>query len=184
MRKNETLLDTLLELEGLDRVPRTGWFLRGVADCESVAEHTFHVVFLVWAAGSRVSGLDLGRATQLALLHDLGEMRTGDLPRTAQAYLAREEKVKAERRALDDVLAPLAGRAAALANEYQAQETLEARFVKACDRLQLLLKAARYEAHGARGLEEFWESDFDDLGFPVLAELAAELAARRSVRSP
>ena len=40
---NASLLDLLLELQTLDRVPRSGYFLRGISDCESVSEHTFHL---------------------------------------------------------------------------------------------------------------------------------------------
>ena len=48
MKSNQTLLDTLLELQGLDRVPRTGYALRGVDNPESVSEHSWHVTFLAW----------------------------------------------------------------------------------------------------------------------------------------
>jgi len=34
---NASLLDLLLELQTLDRVPRSGYFLRGISDCESVS---------------------------------------------------------------------------------------------------------------------------------------------------
>ena len=48
MKQNSTLLETLLELQHLDRVPRMGFVLRGVADPESVSEHLWHVTMLVW----------------------------------------------------------------------------------------------------------------------------------------
>ena len=68
-----------------------------------------------------------------------------------------------------------------LYEEYQQGTTLEARLVKACDKLQLMLKVAVYERWGERGLAEFWDNpdNFPDPGFPVVAELFAELRARR-----
>lgn len=180
MRRNESLLDLLLELQALDRVPRSGFLLRGVTDPESVTEHSWHVVFLVWVLGQRTPGLDVGRAVEIALVHDLAELRTGDLPRTVAGYFPDGVKRRAEAAVLDDLLAPLPERSRALLAEYQATETIEARLVKACDKLQLMLKVMVYEGWGARGLAEFWHNpdNFPDGGLPAVAELFAELRRR------
>lgn len=181
MSPNQTVLDVLLELQTLDRIPRAGYFLRGVPDCESVAEHSFHLVFLVWALGPRVEGLDVPRALELSLLHDLAEVRFGDLPRTAAHYLPEGAKKQAERAALADLLRPLGERGDHARAEYEAAETLEARFVQACDRLQLLLKVAVYERWGTGDLSEFWRRPdrFDDGGFEVVRETYEQLLASR-----
>ena len=186
MRPNESLLEALLELQGLDRVPRTGYLLRGVADPESVAEHTFHLVFLVWALAPEIPGLDVSRALEIALVHDLAEVRTGDLPMTATRYLPEGAKDQAEAAALDELLAPLPERAGELLAEFVAGETGEARLVKACDKLQLMIKVALYESRGATGLTEFWShpANFPDGGFEPVQELFAELLRRRGVRDP
>lgn len=181
MHANDTLLDLLLELQNLDRVARSGWALRGVAEAESVTEHSWHVLFLVWALGPRIAGLDVGRAVEIAVVHDLAEVRLGDLPRTASHYLPEGAKRDAERAAIADLLAPLPERARQLYSEYEAGETPEARLVKACDKLQLMIKATAYEHWGSGGLGEFWDNpeNFPDDGFAPVAELFAELRRRR-----
>lgn len=181
MEANERLLDLLLELQVLDRVPRAGFMLRGVPEAESVSEHCWHVVFLVWALGGEIDEVDTFRAVEIALVHDLAELRVGDLPRTAAKYLPQGAKNEAETAAIAEVLAPLPARSRALYAEYQAGETPEARLVKACDKLQLMLKVAVYERWGAGGLAEFWDNpdNFPDGGFAPVAELFAELCARR-----
>jgi len=186
MRSNETLLDLLLELQTLDRVPRMGYPLRGVVEAESVTEHSWHVLFLVWAVGPRIEDIDVRRAMEIALVHDLAEVRVGDLPMTAARYFPEGAKKAAESAAMAELLAPLPERALALYAEYQAGETPEARLVKACDKLQLMLKVAVYERWGAGGLAEFWENpeNFPDGGFPALRELFAELRARRERARP
>jgi putative hydrolase of HD superfamily len=151
---NATLLDLLLELQTLDRVPRSGYFLRGISDCESVSEHTFHLAMLVWFLAAEEPALD--RVVELALMHDVAELRIGDLPRTATTYLPAEVKHAAERLAAADILAPADPRATALYEEYEAAATAEARFVRACDKLQLMIKVTVYEGWGHRGLAEFW----------------------------
>ena len=177
MKRNETLLETLLELQVLDRVPRMGYVLRGVPEPESITEHSWHVAFLVWTLGQRIDGLDRLRALELALVHDLAEVRTGDLPRVANRYFAEGAKEAAEREVLNELLGPFADRADALHAEYRAAETPEARLVKACDKLQLMLKVAAYERWGSTGLAEFWdnEDNFPDFGIEPVRELLDEL---------
>lgn len=178
------MLDLLLELQNLDGVPRSGYSLRGIATPESVSEHSFHLAFLVWALATEVPELDLARALELALIHDLAEVRIGDLPRSAAHYLPAGAKAAAEAAAAADLLAPAGERAIGRFAEYQSCTTLEARFVTACDKLQLLIKSFAYESRGAAGLDEFWQrpGGFPDGGFEVVGRIARELVARRAGR--
>ncbi len=180
-RPNGSPLDLFLELQILDRVPRSGYVLRGVPDPESVSEHSFHVVFLVWALGARVSGIDLSRAMGIALVHDLAEIRVGDLPRTAAPYFPDGAKKAAESLAMDDILAPLPAAARELYEEYEKGESAEARLVKACDKLQLMLKVSVYQSWGQGALAEFWDhpENFPDPAFAEVRAVFDELAARK-----
>lgn len=184
MRRNPHLLDLVLELQTLDRVPRAGFLLRGVPDPESVTEHSWHVLFLVWTLASRIAEVDTARAVEIALVHDLAEVRVGDLPMVVAEYFPDGAKQTAEAAALDDILAPLPPRARELYAEYRAGESAEARLVKACDKLQMMLKVAVYERWGAGGLAEFWDNpaNFPDGGFPPVRELFEELCRRREER--
>jgi putative hydrolase of HD superfamily len=181
MGPNGSLIDTLLELQALDRVPRMGYQLRGVTDAESVTEHSWHVLFLVWALGRREPGLDRLRAMQIALVHDLAELRIGDLPRTAARLFPRGAKAEAEGAAIAEILAPLPVEDHALWHEYEAGASPEARFVKACDKLQLMLKVTVYERWGEGALAEFWDNpdNFPDLGFTSVRQAFTDLRARR-----
>jgi putative hydrolase of HD superfamily len=185
MKANRTLLDLLVEIQMLDRIPRAGFVLRGVADPESVTEHSWHVLFLVWALGAEIEGIDVGRAVEIALLHDIAEVRIGDLPRTSSHYFPDGAKKSAEAAAMADVLAPLPERARLLYDEYQQGASPEARLVKACDKLQLMLKVAVYERWGTGALAEFWDNpeNFPDGGFPVVRELFESLRARRGAEA-
>jgi putative hydrolase of HD superfamily len=184
MSGERVLLDLLLELQTLDRVPRSGYALRGIAAPESVSEHTFHLIFLVWALAAEEPEIDRSRAVELALVHDLVEVRTGDLPRTAAHAFPAGAKAHAEAVIGADLLAPLGDRGVALLAEYQAKETPEACFVSACDKLQVRIKAAVYENWGARGLDDFWD-DFatkaEQMPFASLRRLARSLLAKRKL---
>lgn len=177
MDRNDTLLELFRELQILDRVPRSGYALRGIADAESVTEHSWHVLFLVWSLGRQISDLDLTRALEMALIHDLAEVRMGDLPSTAKRYFADGAKAEAERSALAEILAPLPEQTQDLFAEYQAGETREARLVKACDKLQLMIKVDVYESWGAGGLSEFWDNpeNFPDEDLQPVRDVLEEL---------
>lgn len=184
MSSENDLLDLVLELQALDRVPRMGYLLRGLADAESVSEHTLHVVLLTWIFGRQIAAVDTLRAIELALLHDLAEVRTGDLPTTAARYAPSGAKRAAETAAAEELLAPLGDDGRALWAELVARETPEARLVKACDKLQLMIKVTVYEGWGAGGLDEFWENEknFPDTEFEPVERLFEELRRWREAR--
>jgi putative hydrolases of HD superfamily len=188
--KNEVvnLFEFLTELLRLKALPRTGWLLRGVRDVESVADHSYGVALIAMALAdcARARGLQVNveKVLRLALLHDLTEARTGDLPATIKRYFPAESLQHADEQAASEILAKLDGLGAtylALWREYEERRTLEARLVKAADKLDLLFQAREYEKGGARGLQEFWENaatDFAGLGLEeLLDDLLAELTA-------
>lgn len=172
------IIELLTELMRLKAVPRTGWLLRGVRDVESVAAHSFGVAFIAMLLGDRARMLGLQvdgeRLLRLALLHDLTEARTGDLPSTIKSYFepavlkAADESAAA---AMLEALGPLGQQYLALWREYEHRASFEARLVKAADKLDLLLQAREYERGGARSMQEFWENaeaDFSQLGVDEL----------------
>lgn len=183
------LFEFLTELMRLKALPRTGWLLRGIRDVESVADHLYGVTFIAMllADCARARGLEVNveKVLRLALLHDLSEARTGDLPATIKRYFPAESLQHADEQAATEILAKLGSLGTtylALWREYEERQTLEARLVKAADKLDLLFQAREYEKGGARGLQEFWENaaaDFSGLGLAgLLDNLLDDLTAR------
>ena len=85
------MLATLIELQRLKRLERTGWTLRGLPNgTESVAAHSFgvSVTAMMLADEIKTRGIDINieRVLKMALLHDWAETRVGDMPRTATNY--------------------------------------------------------------------------------------------------
>ena len=60
---------------------------------------------------------------------------------------------------------------------YEARSTIEARVVKAADRIQMLHKALTYDRQRRGDTSRFFEdpSRDDDLGLPIVAEIFARL---------
>jgi putative hydrolase of HD superfamily len=151
----------------LKRVRRKGWVDRGVADAESVADHSYRLALLAWAL-ARERGLDADRAVKIALLHDLAEAEVGDETPFDEALAAsefdrarfdqpapRDEARRAakharERAAIDRLAAQLPATVAAelieLTADYDAQRSAESRLVKQLDRVETMLQAEEYLA--------------------------------------
>jgi putative hydrolase of HD superfamily len=158
------MLSTLIELQRLKRLDRTGWTLRGLPNgTESVASHSFGVCVTAMLLADKFVAqeiaVDLERVLRIALLHDWAEVRVGDMPRTATLYFGSEARKQAETAAFLDVVNPVdaKGAYASLYHDYELRESLEARLVKAADVLDLLIQVFALERAGARGLDEFWE---------------------------
>jgi putative hydrolase of HD superfamily len=160
------MLATLIEIQRLKRLERTGWTLRGLASgAESVAAHSYGVavaaMMLADELAARGVAVDVERLLRVALLHDWAEARLGDMPRTGSAYFSADDRRRAERAAFDDIVRGLGARLdekySALHEDYEQRGSLEARLVKAADIVDLLVQVLAFERAGARGLDEFWE---------------------------
>lgn len=172
-KENNTLDDTLdraLEMIALKDVRRTGWVLRGVHRPESVADHSWGTAFLslvfLREAEQTEGALDHATVLAIATVHDLAEVRTGDIPRRvdpARQPQAGTKKAEAERRALTELVGSLPSLAGLLElwEEYEAAETGEARYVRDMNLVDMCLQALSYEIDRrydpSDGAEEFPE---------------------------
>jgi putative hydrolases of HD superfamily len=112
---------------------------------ENDAEHMWHLALMAMVlAEYAVEPIDLGRVFGMVLVHDLVEIDAGD----AFVYdlAARTAAVDRELAAADRIFAMLPADQAAwireLWDEFEAKETVEARFAGALDRLQPMLMNA------------------------------------------
>ncbi|MCB8917431.1 MAG: HD family hydrolase [Ardenticatenaceae bacterium] len=144
----------------LKRTARTGWVQRGVPQAENVAAHSYGVTFTALVLAQLIpETVDLGKVLALAVLHDLPEGLTTDIPTPAWRYLPPGIKASVERQAMHDILSEVdfAADLLALWEELQQNETVEARLVHDADKLEMYLQAVVYaEQTGNSQLAEFW----------------------------
>jgi putative hydrolase of HD superfamily len=193
------MIDTLIELQRLKRLDRTGWVLRGLPPgAESVGAHCYGVAVVAMFFADKMKLLkeevDVERVLRMALLHDAAEVRVGDMPRTATEYFGGSARTRAETQAFEDIVASLDRRLAEhyieIHHDYEQRTSLESRIVKAADLIDLLLQALAFERSGVRGLDEFWDGvlsrnfGFEGRAAEVIASCLEELVAARRKINP
>lgn len=154
----------LLTMGRLKDTPRTGWVDHGVPNPESVADHMYRMSLMCMMCPDTT--LDRDKMIKMALCHDAGESIIGDI--SPMMKIAKEVKAKQEEEAVRGLSALVSsapgterfgGELLSLFNEYEAQQTREARFVKDMDLLEMIVQAHGYEEmnHG-KDLGSFFTS--------------------------
>lgn len=139
----------LIEAGHLKRTPRSGWFIAGIKDPESVAEHSFRTAVIAYVLAT-MEGCDPERAAALALFHDLAEVRTGDVPSIGKPFVKVAPDVDVVATQTAGLPTTLAERIGSFVAAFADKTTPEARCAKDADKLEALLQAREYEAQGNR----------------------------------
>jgi putative hydrolase of HD superfamily len=139
MSEIRTILDFLALAERLKCELRHSWLSNGRQ--ESVAEHSWQMALMAMLMHRHLEGpVDLGKTLKMILTHDLVEAEVGDVP-----YFDRSErktmKAARERAAIELIRTRLGGAIGQeiydLWHEYEAKQTLEAKFAGALDHLEV-----------------------------------------------
>jgi len=150
--------------------------MRGVADAESVSDHTFGVAFVSLVLAQFLErSIDTAKLLSMALIHDLPEAVLSDIPAPALRHIPRDVKGAAEAEVLERLVDDLPQREKWQAwwREFAERTSVEAKIVHDADRIEMLIQALVYEeTTGNRWLEQFWAQTTPD---------SFELEASRSV---
>lgn len=180
--KPEDLLQILMQANQLKRTNRTGWSQRGVPNPENVAAHSYGVAFSTLLLSQILDQrVDLVRALTMALLHDLPEGLTTDIPTPAWRFLPAGSKFDAENKVMQAIFDDVAFGTDLMTiwEEYQSADTPEAQLVHDADKFDLYLQALVYEEQtGNQHLQEFWQVPAE-FHFPEVQALYQELKRRR-----
>lgn len=155
------LLDFAFIIGKLKTLKRTGWIREKIPDPESIAEHSFRTAVLALVIAPKI-GADVNKSVKMALIHDIGEAKIGDVVtrRGKNTIPNVSTKIAKERIALEEIFSLVDTKNyLELFNEFEQNKTKEARLVKQLDKLEMGIQAYEYEKKYGINLEEF----FDDV---------------------
>jgi len=145
----------LFEVGCLKRVPRSGWWLIGIRNGESVAEHVFRTAILGFIL-AQIAKADPWRTALMCLVHDFGETRVGDQHAIARRYLSSHApELQAANDAVSELPNEMRGVFSELLNEFEAAASLESRLARDADTLECALQACEYKSVGIQTAAEF-----------------------------
>jgi putative hydrolase of HD superfamily len=175
------LIDFFEIVGELKTLKRTGWIKNNVPNPESVAEHSFRTAIMTMILAPKI-GVNVEKAMKMALIHDIGEAKVGDFIKfEGRSFLPdADEKIQKEKAAVGEITAMIDGEEyLELFNEYVANKTKEAQFVKQVDKLERALQAYEYEKKNNIKLQDFFTSADVLIKNPVLRQLLEEIEKLR-----
>ncbi|MCD0446370.1 HD domain-containing protein [Glycomyces sp. A-F 0318] len=164
----------LFEAGLLKRAKRTGWWVTGVKDPESIAEHSWRAAVTGMVLAS-LEGADPARTALLCVLHDTPETRIGDIPKLGRDYLTAADSATV----VADQTAACPERVTATIQEaiteFETGETPEATCARDADRLECLIQAVEYRHQGVATVQRWIDTSFNALESATARGLAQEV---------
>ena len=165
-------LEFFLQCLSLKDLARTGWKLRQVKHPETVAAHSWGVSLLVLQHAQK-SDLNENKCLSLAIVHDLIEVYTGDIP-THKVFLAKKgalrKKILGEKKALQKLAGLIQDKSfqkkfKQLSLDYIEKHSKEAKFVSDLEKVEMCMQALYYTKNKRTraNLMEFFETSYSRL---------------------
>ncbi|MGW7578288.1 HD domain-containing protein [Streptomyces sp. NPDC054765] len=167
----------LLEMGMLKRAKRSGWWIAGVKDPESIAEHSFRVG-IIGAVLAMMEGADPAKVALMCLFHDTQETRVGDIPHIGRRYLtaASNEKVTADQ--VSAAHPAVTSGVQRVVDEYENGDSTEVVVAHDADKLECLVQAVEYREQGCSIVQNWIDTSLASLktaSAQALAEAALNM---------
>lgn len=132
------LIEIMATTGKLKDTTRHSWTAKG--NHESVAEHSWHLALLAFFVKDEFPEANIDRVIRMCLLHDIGEVFTGDIPSFLKTEADEEEETRQLYAWVDSLPDAYQEEVRTIYQEMDALETLEARIYKALDKLEVVLQ--------------------------------------------
>jgi putative hydrolase of HD superfamily len=150
--------DFIFELGVLKRLPRSGSFIAGVKNPDSIAEHIFRTSQLAFVL-AELEGGSGERALFLASIHDNSEARIGDHHRLMSRYFeTKEAELDAFKEQITSLPTLIAKKLLQRFSEFRDQDTIEAKAAKDADLLELAFESKQLLEQGYSGKKKWLEA--------------------------
>lgn len=173
-KSSVSALDFFAEAGLLKRVKRSGWWVAGIENPESVAEHCFRCAVIAFYI-AQVEGVDPYKAVTMALFNDIHEARINDLHKMGHYYIEFRD---AEKKVFKDQIAKLDAKVMreleSLRGEYDGQQSRESIVTRDADILECLIQAKEYVDNGYPVAKTFFKRAPDHLKTATAKKLWAQ----------
>lgn len=137
-------LDFLKEIEKFKSIKRTLYNSNNLN--ENDAEHSWHLAMFILVFENKLpSSLNINKMLKMALIHDLAEIETGDIFRydvksNEEKNDKKEKELTAMKYLIKNLSSDLQDTILNLFVEYEENKSLEAKYVRAFDKVQPILQ--------------------------------------------
>jgi putative hydrolase of HD superfamily len=167
----DKIVNFIYELGHLRRVKREGWRLLGIDTPESVAEHSLRTAQIAWILAKMEGLQNPHEAVTIALFHDIGETRIGDLHKVAARYGELDETRAVEEQC--STLGEMGSEILEMWKRVESRSTQSGTVAKDADLVELAITAKEYIEIGHQGAQEW----IDNAAPRVRTESAKKLLA-------
>jgi putative hydrolase of HD superfamily len=147
----------------LKKIKRSGWWVAGIKDPESVAEHSFRCAVMAYYL-AHLENVDPHKTLVMALFNDIHEARINDLHKMGHYYIdfrdAEKKVFKDQVEFLDD---KFKRELTNFRTEYDKQDSKESLVARDADILECLIQAKEYFDNGYTKAKKFLQKAPDHL---------------------
>ncbi|MFC1509598.1 HD domain-containing protein [Candidatus Omnitrophota bacterium] len=147
-REDTYLLNFITEAGMLKRVKRSGWWVLGIKDSETVADHSFRCAVIGYII-AKMEKVKPYKVLLMTLFNDIHEARLNDLHKMSQRYInLHEAEDKAFKEQISCLSKGIKGELSSMHQEYRRGVSRESIIARDSDILECLIQAREYEEHG------------------------------------
>ncbi len=147
----------------LKKIKRSGWWVAGIKDPESVAEHSFRCAVIGYYL-AHLEGVDPFKVLVMTLFNDIHESRINDLHKMGHYYIDfKEAEKKVFRDQVKDLDTGVSKEMSIFRRAYEEQKTKESIVARDADILECLLQAKEYHEEGFTKAKKFFKKAPDHL---------------------
>lgn len=178
------MVDFMADIGKSKRLYRTGWVREKIKDPESVAEHSFRVSVLSMVLADQL-GLDKEKLIKMALVHDLGEVITGDLVFSRGEFIdikKKNEKEEKEEEGIKKIFKTVGQEKeyVKIFSEMRERTSEEAKIFWEIDKLEMAMQALEYEKEQNKKLDEFFVNADLTINTPHIKKILRRILKRKN----
>ncbi|WP_442785677.1 HD domain-containing protein [Actinacidiphila sp. DG2A-62] len=155
----------------LKRAKRSGWWIAGVKDPETIAEHSFRTA-VVGSVLALMEGADPAKVALMCTFHDTQETRIGDIPHIGRRYLTASSNQTVTADQVSAAHPAVAAGINRVVEEYETGDSLEVIVAHDADKLECLLQAVEYREQGHSNVQNWIDTSLAALKTASAHQLA------------